>query len=193
MAVTINASTTTGLVQSADTSGIIELQNNGTTKLTVNSSGATIPTATITTATITTATITTATITTATVTTLNTPTGVLAAQNGMTGIAKAWCNFDSSSGSTVIRASFNVSSVTFNATGDYTVNFATALTDANYASFACASPEYGVTPGAMIQMDCGASGLSQQNPTTSGFRFAVIRPSGTAHNSTYVMACALGN
>jgi len=45
MAVTLNASTTTGLVQSADTSGIIELQNNGTTKLTVNSSGATIPTA----------------------------------------------------------------------------------------------------------------------------------------------------
>jgi hypothetical protein len=36
MAVTINASTTTGLVQSADTSGIIELQSNGTTALTVN-------------------------------------------------------------------------------------------------------------------------------------------------------------
>jgi hypothetical protein len=39
MAVTINASTTTGLVQSADTSGIIELQSNGTTKTTVSSSG----------------------------------------------------------------------------------------------------------------------------------------------------------
>jgi hypothetical protein len=36
MAVTINASTSTGLVQSADTSGIIELQSNGTTALTVN-------------------------------------------------------------------------------------------------------------------------------------------------------------
>ena len=39
MAVTLNASTTTGLVQSADTSGVIELQSNGTTKATVNSSG----------------------------------------------------------------------------------------------------------------------------------------------------------
>jgi hypothetical protein len=39
MAVTLNASTTTGLVQSADTSGIIELQSNGTTKATVSSSG----------------------------------------------------------------------------------------------------------------------------------------------------------
>ena len=39
MAVTLNASTSTGLVQSADTSGVIELQSNGTTKATVNSSG----------------------------------------------------------------------------------------------------------------------------------------------------------
>ena len=36
MAVTINASTSTGLVQSADTSGEIELQSNGTTALKVN-------------------------------------------------------------------------------------------------------------------------------------------------------------
>jgi hypothetical protein len=36
MAVTLNASTSTGLVQSADTSGIIQLQSNGTTALTVN-------------------------------------------------------------------------------------------------------------------------------------------------------------
>jgi hypothetical protein len=39
MAVIINASTSTGLVQSADTSGTIELQSNGTTKATVSSSG----------------------------------------------------------------------------------------------------------------------------------------------------------
>jgi hypothetical protein len=39
MAVTLNASTSTGLVQSADTSGNIELQSNGTTKATVSSSG----------------------------------------------------------------------------------------------------------------------------------------------------------
>ena len=39
MAVTLNASTSTGLVQSADTSGQIELQSNGTTKATVSSSG----------------------------------------------------------------------------------------------------------------------------------------------------------
>jgi hypothetical protein len=40
MAVTLNASTSSGLVQTADTSGTIELQSNGTTRLTVASTGA---------------------------------------------------------------------------------------------------------------------------------------------------------
>jgi len=39
MAVTLNASTSSGLVSTADTSGTIELQSNGTTKATVSSSG----------------------------------------------------------------------------------------------------------------------------------------------------------
>ena len=39
MSVTINASTSSGLVQTADTSGTIELQSNGTTKLSVLSTG----------------------------------------------------------------------------------------------------------------------------------------------------------
>ena len=39
MPVTLNASTSSGLVQTADTSGIIELQSNGTTKLSVLSTG----------------------------------------------------------------------------------------------------------------------------------------------------------
>jgi hypothetical protein len=49
--------------------------------------------------------------------------------------AKAWVNF-SGTGTTgqaqTIRSSYNVSSVTKNGTGDYTVNFATAMNDANY-------------------------------------------------------------
>jgi hypothetical protein len=45
---------------------------------------------------------------------------------------KAWINFDGT-GTPSIRASLNVSSITDNNTGDYTVNFTSALTDANYA------------------------------------------------------------
>jgi hypothetical protein len=47
------------------------------------------------------------------------------------GLAKAWVNFDGT-GTVAIRASFNVSSITDNGTGNYTVNFTTALADVNY-------------------------------------------------------------
>jgi hypothetical protein len=44
---------------------------------------------------------------------------------------RAWVNFNGT-GTVAIRASGNVSSITDNGTGDYTVNFTTALVDANY-------------------------------------------------------------
>jgi len=47
-------------------------------------------------------------------------------------LCKAWVNFNGTS-TVAIRASYNVSSITDNGTGDYTVNFTSALTDANYA------------------------------------------------------------
>ncbi len=46
--------------------------------------------------------------------------------------ARAWVNFNGT-GTVAIRASGNVSSITDNGTGDYTVNFATAMSDANYS------------------------------------------------------------
>jgi hypothetical protein len=65
------------------------------------------------------------------VSTLNNDTGVLATQNGMTGIPKAWVNWNGSTGS--INSAFNVGSITKNGTGDYTLNFTTTLANANYA------------------------------------------------------------
>jgi len=44
---------------------------------------------------------------------------------------QAWVNFNGT-GTVAIRESYNVSSITDNGTGDYTVNFTNALTDANY-------------------------------------------------------------
>ena len=49
------------------------------------------------------------------------------------GASKAWVNFNGT-GTVAIRASFNVTSITDNATGNYTVNFTTALADANYTA-----------------------------------------------------------
>lgn len=45
---------------------------------------------------------------------------------------RAWVNFNGG-GTVAIRASGNVSSITDNGTGDYTVNFSTAMPDANYS------------------------------------------------------------
>ena len=47
--------------------------------------------------------------------------------------AKAWVNFNGT-GTVAIRASGNVSSITDLGTGVYTVNFTTAMADANYAT-----------------------------------------------------------
>ena len=69
------------------------------------------------------------------------------------GSAKAWVNFNGT-GVVAIRAAFNVSSITDNGTGDYTVNFTAALTDANYAVQCQVSA---VTTGTGNGRDCLAS------------------------------------
>ena len=63
--------------------------------------------------------------------TINTDTGLFSTNNAYLGIAKAWVSF---TGATTINGSFNVSSITNNATGDYTVNFTTAMPNANYCA-----------------------------------------------------------
>ena len=45
---------------------------------------------------------------------------------------RAWVNFNGT-GTVAIRASGNVSSITDNGTGNYTVNFTTAMPDTNYS------------------------------------------------------------
>jgi hypothetical protein len=54
-------------------------------------------------------------------------------ENVIRGSARAWVNFDGT-GTPTIRASYNVSSITDNGTGDFTVNFTNALPDANYVT-----------------------------------------------------------
>jgi hypothetical protein len=62
---------------------------------------------------------------------------------------KAWVNFDGFSPGT-IKASLNVSSITYNSTGDYTVSFTTALQDANYAMAGICNSAGSSTTQAMI-------------------------------------------
>lgn len=58
--------------------------------------------------------------------------GILKVQsNGVTTNALAWVNFDGSTNT--IRSAYNVGSITKNSTGDYTLNFTNALSNANYS------------------------------------------------------------
>jgi len=47
--------------------------------------------------------------------------------------AKAWVSFDGTAASAAARASFGISSMDDNGTGDYDVNLSSAMSDANYA------------------------------------------------------------
>ena len=89
---------------------------------------------------------------------------------------RAWVNFDGS-GTVAIRASFNVSSITDNGTGDYTVNFTNALADANY-SFACSS-----TNGA--GGNSIPSSFSLATILTTSFRMIDARPTGAIDRDTF--------
>jgi hypothetical protein len=112
------------------------------------------------------------------VSTLNNDTGVLATQNGMTGIAKAWVNFNGT-GTVAINGSFNVSSITDNGTGDYTVNFTTAMPNANYAAVVTA--EY---PGGSFT--AVTSQLISLSTTTA--RVAIYQGSGGIDRSIVCVA-----
>jgi hypothetical protein len=72
-----------------------------------------------------------------TISTLSDGTYTTSSTNLVRGPCVAWVNFNGT-GTPAIRASYNVSSITDNGTGDYTINFTNALADANY-SFAASS------------------------------------------------------
>jgi hypothetical protein len=67
---------------------------------------------------------------------------------------RAWVNFNGTTSPGTIRASGNVSSVTRNGTGDYTVNFTTAMPDANYAMVLGTSRDDGAVtvPGNLLTL-----------------------------------------
>jgi hypothetical protein len=107
MTTTLNASTAGagGFIATSDNSGILALQTAGTTAITVDASQIVSYT-----------------------NNLGTVAGYPAYQ------CRAWVNFDGTTSSPcTIRASANVTSVTKNTTGVYTVNFTNAMPDANYA------------------------------------------------------------
>jgi hypothetical protein len=86
-----------------------------------------------------------------------------------TGAAKAWVNFNGT-GTVAINSSFNVSSITDNGTGDYTVNFTNAFANTNYARTG-----WGVWPNSSA---AGlVSGSESDSKTTTSCRIRTVRSS----------------
>lgn len=104
-------------------------------------------------------------------------TGVLnASGDAPTYACRAWVNFNGTTGA--IRAAGNVSSITKNGTGDYTINFATAMPDANYSANVAASDTNGTW-----------SALATASPTAAGSCRIIVRgTTGIADASTVCVA-----
>ena len=116
-----------GVVTTADSSGNLNLLSGTTTVLALTATGIAV-----------TGTLTSSGVLSATSPTFVTPVIDSATVATVSGTAplymcRAWVNFNGT-GTVAIRASGNVSSITDVGTGDYTVNFTTAMPDANYSA-----------------------------------------------------------
>jgi hypothetical protein len=81
--------------------------------------------------------------------------------------ARAWVNFNGT-GTVAIRASGNVSSITDNAVGLYTVNFITAMQDANYSVTASVIHDSSTTYGDSVNISSIAAGSVQVSTWIEG-------------------------
>ena len=96
-------------------------------------------------------------------------------------LVKAWVNFDGTSAGTnkTIRDSLNISSVAESSTGQYTVNFANAMSDANYCVAESSNNSGGNNNAAYLKVD---------NLSTSSFTIAIIASAAFADRSIICMA-----
>jgi len=99
-------------------------------------------------------------------------------------IPTAWVNFNGS-GAVAIRDSENVSSITDNGTGMYTVNFATTLNDINYTSVGMA----GATTNDQASVYQPISGHA---PTTTSCRYHTLYAHGALYDTYFVGITIMG-
>ena len=102
-------------------------------------------------------------------------------------IAKAWVNLDSTqAAASMIRESYNVSSMTDTATGRYTINFSTALSNANFCFAGSAGNNAGTTTN-------GRDVTNDGTRTTSALPIRVTRDNDVAVEDSYVGVIVFGN
>jgi hypothetical protein len=119
-----------------------------------------------------------------------TGTGLMQFNSGYGSVAtaygcRAWVNFNGI-GTVSIRASGNVSSITDNGTGDYTMNFTNAMPDGNYA-FAGTAMHYQAINDHFVSLG-DSNGAAGTLPSTTAVRFRVMynNAANTPQDCTYV-------
>ena len=97
-------------------------------------------------------------------------------------MCRAWVNFNGTS-TVTIRASGNVTSITDNGVGDYTVNFTTAMPDGNYSVVTCNQSIGGANKGFTAQYELA-------NPATGSCRVVCFSNGATTATAdpTYFFA-----
>lgn len=105
--------------------------------------------------------------------------------DGINYSCRAWVNFNGT-GTVAINASGNVTSITDNGTGDYTINFTTAMSDANYSVFWTVGPNITTAgPQVMIPRMTNYSAASNiyQAQTTTAVRVASCNTAATVYDT----------
>jgi len=101
------------------------------------------------------------------------------------GRAKAWVNFNGI-GTVAIGGSYNVSSITDNAVGDYTINFTNAMADGNFAVAGSARWRDNGSAGYMRVVCICAVGTLANAMTTSSIRVSVNYVNGGVDDAQVV-------
>jgi len=107
---------------------------------------------------------------------------------------RAWCVFNGTlTGTNAPTAGGNISTVTRNGLGDYTVTFSTAMPSANYCVTIGASSNGTGSGWIAFPHIFTASGGSNVAPTASSFRFAITNYNTTSYvDVTYLTVMVVG-
>ena len=105
---------------------------------------------------------------------------------------RAWVNFNGT-GTVAIRASGNVTSITDNGTGKYTINFATQMPDENYSTVVSSSSGDGGQTWLLSDVgpNLNSGGFSASHTTTSSIKILGGSSSSSLPYDTAVTSVAI--
>lgn len=105
---------------------------------------------------------------------------------------RAWINFNGT-GTVAIRGSFNISSITDNGTGDYTLNFTNSMANGNYAVAGAARFSDYINSTVMRVVSLAGLGTLAQSMSTSSVRVSTNYSNGGIEDVQVVCVTVFGD